>query len=217
MRNLGLDYDIKYLRGLYLYTIASPRGWFDVFFWRGRYMGKSDPSEALLTERLETGLPTLFYLWTPHQRLTMYNLSRIQLPMYKKIPFENGRADYPSEVLEKVASKKLSALAPRVQQLVTRFSLDNSAQGDMLQKVAEGLSTFQTACDRRLTMATILIQRLLTTLYAQACDWLKKNEDTWSVWLPEIDQDIHLALLLPMTGTDGQTNRLTDDGHRWLR
>ena len=111
-------------------------------------MGTSEQSERLLQDRLEAGLPTLFYLWTPHQLLALYKLTRIQLPTFEKNLFDDGRADYPYEVLEKVAWENLASLAPVVQQLTTRFSLDNSALGSMLGSMeTEGLSTFQAACD----------------------------------------------------------------------
>ena len=63
-----------------------------------RWMDASEDSEALLKPRLEAGLPTLFFLRSPHQALGLYPLHRIQLPMYKADLFADGRADFPTEV-----------------------------------------------------------------------------------------------------------------------
>jgi hypothetical protein len=40
-------------------------------------------SEEELQARLEAGLPTLFFLWTPHGFTNLFNLSRIDLPRYR--------------------------------------------------------------------------------------------------------------------------------------
>ena len=40
-------------------------------------------SEDELQARLEAGLPTLFFLWTPHGFTSLFNLSRIDLPRYR--------------------------------------------------------------------------------------------------------------------------------------
>jgi hypothetical protein len=40
-------------------------------------------SEDELQARLEAGLPTLFFLWTPHGFTNLFNLSRIDLPRYR--------------------------------------------------------------------------------------------------------------------------------------
>ena len=55
-------------------------------------------AEAFLESRLKAGLPTLFYLWTPHIFHVKYRLSRIYLPEFSKQAFSEGRSDYPIEV-----------------------------------------------------------------------------------------------------------------------
>jgi hypothetical protein len=55
-------------------------------------------AEAFLESRLRAGLPTLFYLWTPHFFHTKYSLNRIQLPEFSTRAFSEGRSDYPTEV-----------------------------------------------------------------------------------------------------------------------
>ena len=55
-------------------------------------------AEAFLDSRLEAGLPTLFYLWTPHIFHTKYSLNRIQLPEFSARAFSKGQSDYPTEV-----------------------------------------------------------------------------------------------------------------------
>jgi hypothetical protein len=55
-------------------------------------------AEAFLESRLKAGLPTLFYLWTPHVFHTKYRLNRIHLPEYSSQAFSEGRSDYPTEV-----------------------------------------------------------------------------------------------------------------------
>jgi hypothetical protein len=55
-------------------------------------------AEAFLESRLKAGLPTLFYLWTPHVFHTKYRLNRIHLPEYSSQAFSEGKSDYPTEV-----------------------------------------------------------------------------------------------------------------------
>jgi hypothetical protein len=55
-------------------------------------------AEAFLESRLKAGLPTLFYLWTPHIFHAKYRLNRIHLPEFSKQAFSEGRSDYPTEV-----------------------------------------------------------------------------------------------------------------------
>ena len=55
-------------------------------------------AEAFLESRLEAGLPTLFYLWTPHLFHAKYRLNRIYLPEFSQQAFSEGRSDYPTEV-----------------------------------------------------------------------------------------------------------------------
>ena len=63
MQSLGLNYDIVWL-------------------------GESESvAYEVLLPRLEAGLPTIFYLWMPHQILSLYNLSRISLPAYNSVGF----------------------------------------------------------------------------------------------------------------------------------
>ncbi len=96
--------------------------------------------------------------------LALHNLNRIQLPMYKPQLFDQGLSDYPSEVLEKVGSKRLADVAPKVYQIYQRFNLGNSAQEAMMGRVeAEAISA-----------------------HTAACDWLKdsENTETWKMWLP---------------------------------
>jgi hypothetical protein len=55
-------------------------------------------AEAFLESRLKAGLPTLFFLWTPHIFHAKYKLNRIHLPEFSKQAFSEGRSDYPTEV-----------------------------------------------------------------------------------------------------------------------
>ena len=127
------------------------------------FMGEN--ADAILADRLRSVLPTLLYLWSPHPLLAMYQLNRISLPTYKnQALFDQGITDFPTDTLEKVASKTLAELAPRVYQMYSRFGLENSDQVDMLDNA----------------------ERLGSTMQA-ACAWLTSPEhvDTWRGWIPE--------------------------------
>jgi hypothetical protein len=63
-------------------------------------------TEAFLESRLKAGLPTLFYLWTPHIFHTKYRLNRIHLPEFSKQAFGEGRSDYPTEVSAMLRCKR---------------------------------------------------------------------------------------------------------------
>ena len=178
MINLDLHYHIQYGLVLRAPSCVCARSLACSFAFR--WMGDMKSSEAQLKMRLDAGLPTLFYLWTPHRFVAVHRLHRIQLPMYTTKGFGEGKTDYPSEVLEKVASSQLASVAPRVKQLVARFQLENSAQESMIARTAEGRSVFQASCE-----------------------WLKSpdNERVWSRWMPaEGPQDSNaLTLALSMT------------------
>ena len=124
------------------------------------YLG-ADKAPDTIRARLEDGLPTFFFLWSPHALNTRYSLNRIQLPVYTPALFERGLSDYPTDALEKVASKQLAEIAPLVAKLYSRFYIDNAAQEGMLAKIdALGLSVMQAVCG-----------------------WMRK-EVVWQAWLP---------------------------------
>ena len=141
-------------------------------------MGTDAQSEATLTKRLEAGLPTLFWLWTPHQRLGVYNFTRMQLPRYTEEGFDQGKTDYPQDVLEKVAAKTLEERAPRVHRLLSQFKLRNEDQEEMMARLEKGV----------------------VSLFETACIWLRNNTARWTAWVPDEDLRIQLALLIPLTG-----------------
>jgi ABC-type proline/glycine betaine transport system substrate-binding protein len=126
------------------------------------YLGATAAAEAIRA-RLDAGLPTFFYLWSPHPLNARYSLNRIQLPPYSPLQFERGLSDYPTDVLEKVGAKTLSALAPDVAELYTRFFIVNSAQESMLGAMDSGLSAMQATCT-----------------------WMraKENAALWEAWVP---------------------------------
>ncbi len=84
------------------------------------YVGAGAAPNVILA-RLERGLPSLFFLWTPHPLNSRFRTNRIALPDYRPDLFEKGRSDYPTDVLEKVASKKLGEFAPDVAKFYARF------------------------------------------------------------------------------------------------
>ena len=138
MANLGLAYDVSYLgTGTALDVIRA---------------------------KLDAGVPALFYLWSPHPLNTRYSLNRIQLPVYAPARFEKGLSDYPTDVLEKVASKQLTDVASVVAELYSRFQIGNSAQEGMLARIdSDGLSVVHAACT-----------------------WMRREENValWEAWLP---------------------------------
>ena len=138
MANLDLHYDVEYLG-----ADAAPRA---------------------IQARLDAGLPTLFYLWSPHPLNARFSLNRIQLPAYSLALFARGRSDYPTDVLEKVGSEQLARLAPAVARMYSLFGIDSSAQEAILANVdAQGLSVMQASCA-----------------------WMRQEENlvVWQAWLP---------------------------------
>ncbi len=138
MSNLGLLYDVRYLG--------------------------ADAASDLIRARLDADLPTFFYLWSPHPLNARYSLNRIQLPAYTPALFKQGLSDYPTDVLEKVASKQLAGLTPAVAELYSHFQIDNFAQESMLAMIdVEGLSAMEAVCT-----------------------WMRKEENAalWKAWVP---------------------------------
>jgi hypothetical protein len=127
------------------------------------YLGADAAADAIRA-RLDTGLAALFYLWSPHPFHSRYRLNRIQLPEYTPELFEQGLSDYPTDVVEKVASKQLAEFAPAVAEMYARFQIGNSAQESMLARMdAEELSAMQAVCA-----------------------WMRQEENAalWQAWVP---------------------------------
>ena len=126
------------------------------------YLGATAAADAIRA-RLDAGLATFFYLWSPHALNARYSLNRIQLPAYTPALFKLGLSDYPTDVLEKVAAKNLSEHAPDVATLYSLFRIDNSAQESMLAAIDSGLSAMQATCA-----------------------WMRKEENAavWTAWFP---------------------------------
>ena len=136
MANLNLHYDVAYLG--------------------------ADAAPEAIQSRLDAGLPTFFYLWSPHPLNARYNLNRIELPTFTPALFDQGRSDYPTDVLVKVASKKLAEFAPAVAELYSNFEIDNAAQESILAMIGEArLSTMQAVCS-----------------------WLRRGNAVWQAWVP---------------------------------
>jgi hypothetical protein len=128
------------------------------------YFG-ADVADGLIKARLEQGLPTLFYLWSPHQLQPQFKLSRIQLwPFQSEPEFREGKSDYPVDFLEKVVSKSLAQIAPQVSKLVARYMISNPNQ--------EGI------------MAAV--DRDNITAHGASCAWLlnAKNAAEMLSWIP---------------------------------
>jgi glycine betaine/proline transport system substrate-binding protein len=109
------------------------------------YLGATAAADAIRA-RLDAGLATFFYLWSPHPLSARYSLNRIQLPAYTPELFELGLSDYPTDVLEKVATKTLSEQAPDVAKVYSLFRIDNPTQEGMLAAIDSGLSAMQATC-----------------------------------------------------------------------
>jgi ABC-type proline/glycine betaine transport system substrate-binding protein len=120
MRNLGLDFEVVHLGG---------------------------KAESEIEQRLAAGIPTLFYLWSPHPLAAKFRLSRIQLPEYSPALFEAGMCDYPpGEPLAKVASCLIARIAPSVLRFYEAVSIDNREQISMMAAVGGDASSKDAAC-----------------------------------------------------------------------
>jgi ABC-type proline/glycine betaine transport system substrate-binding protein len=137
LSNLGLDYKVVFLGTEAAMTIKS---------------------------RLQAGLPTLFYLWSPHPLNAQFSLSRIQLPPYStRARYEEGRSDFPTDVLEKLAAKSLAEISPDLAALYARFTMETATQERLLSAIDAGRQTVMEA----------------------VCGWLtvKDNMGVWHRWL----------------------------------
>jgi hypothetical protein len=150
--------------------IAIERDWGDIglamanFDLRYEVAYLGDAADNVIRARLNADLPVLFYLWSPHALHNRYSLNRIQLPEYRPLLFEQSLSDYPTDVVEKVASRQLAGVAEKVANLYSRFQISNYAQEIMLAMIdTEGLSVMEAACT-----------------------WMQKeeNEGTWQAWIP---------------------------------
>ena len=125
------------------------------------YLG-TEGALNLIRARLADSLPVLFYLWSPHPFNAQFNISRVQLPAYRQVLYEQGLSDFPIDVLEKVASRQLAVVAPVVAEFYSNFQIDNSAQESMLAMTDAG------------------------SVMQAACSWMRREESStvWPAWLP---------------------------------
>jgi hypothetical protein len=175
----------------------------------------------VIQSRLDAGVPALFYLWSPHPLNARYSLNRIQLPAYTPALFDRARSDYPTDVLEKLASKQLTQLVPDVADAYAHFQIDNWAQESMLAAVdSDGMSVMQATCAWMRTDGNVATLRTF-----MSCDcsmaWVDGNVETVE---PSSQIRVHLraygidSLPIPQTSVDvefrfgGQVLSL-----KWLR
>ncbi|KAH3743265.1 glycine/betaine ABC transporter substrate-binding protein [Pelomyxa schiedti] len=118
--------------------------------------------------------PILFYMWTPHQIFGKYDLSRVSLPPYSTdcyADLDEVYCDYPDDILVKVYRKNF--LDQSTLRVLQSFNLYNFDQIKMLSAVAYNGSTVEVA----------------------ACNWVRKNRETWMQWIPpEPDNILRIAL-----------------------
>ena len=109
----------------------------------------NDTAEAFIRGKLEARAPLLFYLWDPHPFVSRYRLNRLTLPMFTTTEaFQLGQSDFaPGDVVEKVLSTGLTALAPLVAKMYARFNLNNAAQSEIMSRITfDGHSVFSASC-----------------------------------------------------------------------
>ena len=133
------------------------------------YLGATAAVDAIRA-RLDAGLATFFYLWSPHPLNARYGLNRIQLPAYTPELFELGLSDYPIDVLEKVATKTLSEQAPDVAEVYSLFRIDNPTQESMLAAIDSGLSAVQAACEWMRKEENAVVWEAFLPVSALSCD-----------------------------------------------
>jgi hypothetical protein len=120
MQNLGLDYEVVWLGTQAAQTIKL---------------------------RLQSGVPTLFCLWSPHPLNAQFRLSRIELPAYTtRALFQQGRSDFQTDVLEKVAAKNLAEISPDLEILYARFTVETATQERLMLAIDSGRQTVMQVC-----------------------------------------------------------------------
>jgi ABC-type proline/glycine betaine transport system substrate-binding protein len=141
----------------------------------------ADEGPVLLKERMKRpGHATLFYMWNPSALLKQFNLSRVSLPEYNKAGFLAGLSDYPLDVIDKVTSWTFSSYAPEVDDLFSRFTLDNDAQTEMLADLDNQKSNVRQI----------------------ACGWMLRNNATWTSWFPKDEFKCDVGTFIILMGRE---------------
>jgi ABC-type proline/glycine betaine transport system substrate-binding protein len=97
--------------------------------------------------RLQSGVPTLFCLWSPHPLNAQFRLIRIELPAYTtRALFQQGRSDFQTDVLEKVAAKNLAEISPDLEILYARFTVETATQERLMLAIDSGRQTVMQVC-----------------------------------------------------------------------
>jgi hypothetical protein len=125
--------------------------------YRVKYLGIAE-GEAKIKQILSSADAILFMIWTPHQWMVEFNLTRITLPRYTtKEAFIRGHTDYAPDPLLKLAAKNLPV---EVLKLYKRFSYGTDDQEKMLAEMdMEGKTVVQVTCH-----------------------WLKEHLASWKRW-----------------------------------
>jgi glycine betaine/proline transport system substrate-binding protein len=110
--------------------------------------------------------PFLFYFWTPHWAMSVYDLVPVSLPpysdvCYSKIKTHGVNCDYPSDKFYKVFWSGLKTYAPSAYNFLKKFNY--------------------TTLDQISLMAKVQIDKKTVAEAAQA--WVDDHRTTWERWL----------------------------------
>ena len=133
-------------------------------------LGSEIAQWAELEAHYTRGAPVLIYMWAPHWTHAKYDMMRIRLPEYTDDCWDDAGGgwkadavcDWPDDIPYNFGSPTLADRHPDAHHVVTRFTLTNKQQTDMVYEV---------------DVAGRDIEEVVR-------EWMAANEDTWRAWLP---------------------------------
>ncbi|ORY49345.1 hypothetical protein BCR33DRAFT_580695 [Rhizoclosmatium globosum] len=142
------------------------------------FLGGLDNTKAILNDAMAKKKAILFYFWTPGTYVAVNNFTKLLFPsnnpteygIFSKDNTKPLTTDPQSIILQKLMSPKFATDFPELPTLATRFQIDPDSMNTMLKQM--GGKTPLTASQA-------------------ACQWVQKNINVWSAWVPPVPKSNH--------------------------
>jgi glycine betaine/proline transport system substrate-binding protein len=129
-----------------------------------QFSGSEAATVAEIDSAVAAKKPIIMYWWTPTAAVGKYKLVEVKLPEYKdgcQADIPKTACAYPADPLQKVASAKLAAKAPKVVEMLKKVKITNEQQLALLPLVE---------IDKK-PAADV------------AATWIKDNAAVWKAWI----------------------------------
>lgn len=153
---------------------------------------------TLVRDHFSRNLPVLFFSWAPNTLTSDGRFTRLHFPSCDGgLSYDAGSGcDFEIHQLTKIMWSRLHTHTPEARHLILHLHFSTSDLESLLlnySRLMNGNSGYSGAS----------VTDEVDYLEEAACSWVRKNENVWSDWLPEVlssKQVIYLGGLFPIGG-----------------